>query len=167
MNVNSKGVFPCAQVAAQVMVKQANCVIVSMASESGLEGSEGQSVYAASKKRGQFPEPLVGKRVGQEKGVCSRCGAGILEATGLRALSYETVLTSAHGISIDELRVGYAKTSNTPMGRSRKLSEAANTAALLLSSRVSYTRGVTINVAIGKGERKRWLLNISLRVEVP
>jgi hypothetical protein len=109
----------------------------------------------------------VGKRVGQEKGVCSRCGAGILEATGLRALSYETVLTSAHGISIDELRVGYAKTSNTPMGRSRKLSEAANTAALLLSSRVSYTRGVTINVAIGKGERKRWLLNISLRVEVP
>ena len=105
----------------------------------------------------------MGKRVGQEKGVCSRCGAGILEATGLRALSYETVLTSAHGISIDELRVGYAKTSNTPMGRSRKLSEAANTAALLLSSRVSYTRGVTINVAIGKGERKRWLLNISLR----
>ena len=161
MNVNSKGVFPCAQVAAQVMVKQANCVIVSMASESGLEDSEGQSVYAASKNAVNSLNRLWAKEV------CSRCGAGILEATGLRALSYETVLTSAHGISIDELRVGYAKTSNTPMGRSRKLSEAANTAALLLSSRVSYTRGVTINVAIGKGERKRWLLNISLRVEVP
>ena len=49
MNGNSKGVFPWAQVAAQVMVKQANCVIVSMASERGMEGSEGQSVYAASK----------------------------------------------------------------------------------------------------------------------
>jgi len=92
----------------------------------------------------------VGKRVGQEKGVCSRCGAGILEATGLRALSYETVLTSAHGISIDELRVGYAKTSTTPMGRSGKLTEVANTVAFLLSDRASYIHGVTINVAGGK-----------------
>ena len=96
----------------------------------------------------------MGKRAGQEKGACSRCGANILEATGLLTLSYETALASARGISIDELRVGYAKTSNTPMGLSRKLSEAANTAALMLSGRVSYTRGVTINVAIGKARGK-------------
>ena len=152
MNVNSKGVFPCAQVAAQVMVKQANCVIVSMASESGLEGSEGQSVYAASKNAVNSLNRLWAKELGKKKG----CVVGAVPA-----------FWRQQGISIDELRVGYAKTSNTPMGRSRKLSEAANTAALLLSSRVSYTRGVTINVAIGKGERKRWLLNISLRVEVP
>ena len=49
MNVNLKGVFLCAQAAARVMVKQGSGVIVNMSSESGLEGSEGQSVYAASK----------------------------------------------------------------------------------------------------------------------
>ena len=167
MNVNSKGVFPWAQVAAQVMVKQANCVIVSKASERGMEGSEGQSVYAASKNAVNSLTRSWAKELGKKGVRVVGVAPGILEATGLRTLSYETALASARGISIDELRVGYAKTSNTPMGRSRKLSEAANTAALLLSSRVSYTRGVTINVAIGKGERKRWLLNISLRVEVP
>ena len=68
MNVNSKGVFPCAQVAAQVMVKQANCVIVSMASESGLEDSEGQSVYAASKNAVNSLNRLWAKELGKKKG---------------------------------------------------------------------------------------------------
>ena len=68
MNVNSKGVFPCAQVAAQVMVKQANCVIVSMDSESGLEGSEGQSVYAASKNAVNSLNRLWAKELGKKKG---------------------------------------------------------------------------------------------------
>ena len=49
MNVNLKGVFLCAQAAGRVMVKQGEGVIINMSSESGLEGSEGQSVYAASK----------------------------------------------------------------------------------------------------------------------
>lgn len=141
MNVNSKGVFPCAQVAAQVMVKQANCVIVSMASESGLEGSEGQSVYAASKNAVNSLNRLWAKELGKKKGCVVGAVPAFWRQQGYVHSATKTVLTSAHGISIDELRVGYAKTSNTPMGRSRKLSEAANTAALLLSSRVSYTRG--------------------------
>ena len=49
MNVNLKGLFFCAQSAARVLVQQRHGVIVNMSSESGLEGSEGQSVYAASK----------------------------------------------------------------------------------------------------------------------
>lgn len=68
MNVNSKGVFPCAQVAAQVMVKQANCVIVSMASESGLEDSEGQSVYAASKNAVNSLNRSWAKELGKKRG---------------------------------------------------------------------------------------------------
>ena len=47
MNVNVKGVFLCAQVAAREMASQGKGVIINMSSESGLEGSEGQSVYAA------------------------------------------------------------------------------------------------------------------------
>ena len=111
---------------------------------------KGKARLCRQQERGQFPEPLVGKSAGQEKGACSRCGANILEATGLRTLSYETALAYTRGISIDELRAGYAKTSTTPMGRSGKLTEVANTVAFLLSDRASYIHGVTINVAGGK-----------------
>ena len=56
----------------------------------------------------------------------------------------------APGITIEQLREGYAKTSTTPLGRSGKLTEVANTVAFLLSDRASYIHGVTINVAGGK-----------------
>lgn len=128
MNGNSKGVFPWAQVAAQVMVKQANCVIVSKASERGMEGSEGQSVYAASKNAVNSLTRSWAKELGKKGVRVVGVAPGILEATGLRTLSYETALAYTRGISIDELRAGYAKTSTTPMGRSGKLTEAANTA---------------------------------------
>ena len=49
MNVNLKGLFYCSQEAARVMLKSGKGVIINMSSECGLEGSEGQSVYAASK----------------------------------------------------------------------------------------------------------------------
>ena len=49
MNVNVKGLFFCSQAAAREMVKAGSGVIINMSSECGLEGSEGQSVYAASK----------------------------------------------------------------------------------------------------------------------
>ena len=39
---------------------------------------------------------------------------GILEATGLRTLSYETALAYTRGITIEELRAGYAKTALPP-----------------------------------------------------
>ena len=71
-------------------------------------------------------------------------------ATGLRTLSYETALAYTRGITIEELRAGYAKTSTTPMGRSGKLTEVANTVAFLLSDRASYVDGVTLNIAGGK-----------------
>ena len=51
---------------------------------------------------------------------------------------------------MEQVREGYAKTSTTPLGRSGKLTEVANTVAFLLSDRASYIHGVTINVAGGK-----------------
>ena len=75
---------------------------------------------------------------------------GILEATGLRTLAYETALAYTRGITIEQLREGYAKTTTTPLGRSGKLTEVANTVAFLLSDRASYIHGVTLNVAGGK-----------------
>ncbi len=48
-NVNLKGVFFCAQAVGRVLLKKVKELSLNMSSESGLEGSEGQSVYAATK----------------------------------------------------------------------------------------------------------------------
>ena len=150
MNVNPKGVFLCAQAAGRVMVKQGEGVIINMSSESGLEGSEGQSVYAASKNAVNSLTRSWAKELGKKGVRVVGVAHGILEATGLRTLAYEEALAYTRGITIDDLRAGYVKTYTTPLGRSGKLSEVANTVAFLCSERASYIHGVTINVAGGK-----------------
>ena len=150
MNVNLKGVYLCAQAAARVMVRQGAGVILNMSSESGLEGSEGQSVYAASKNAVNSLARSWAKELGKKGVRVVGVAPGILEATGLRTPAYEAALAYTRSISVDELRQGYSKTSTTPLGRSGKLSEVANTVAFLLSDRASYIHGVTLNVAGGK-----------------
>src|SRR5690625_3251283 len=49
--VNQKGPFLCAQAVARHMIKQNSGVIVNISSEAGIQGSRGQSVYAATKAR--------------------------------------------------------------------------------------------------------------------
>ncbi len=150
MNVNLKGLFFCSQAAGRVMVKNGGGVIVNMSSESGLEGSEGQSVYAASKNAVNSLTRSWAKELGKKNVRVVGVAPGILEATGLRTLSYETALAYTRGITIEQLRAGYSKTGTTPLGRSGKLSEVANLVAFLASERASYIHGVTINVAGGK-----------------
>ena len=150
MNVNLKGLFFCAQSAARVLVRQRHGVIVNMSSESGLEGSEGQSVYAASKNAVNSLTRSWAKELGKKGVRVVGVAPGILEATGLRTLSYETALAYTRGITVEQLRAGYAKTSTTPMGRSGKLSDVANVVAFMLSGRAGYVDGVTLNIAGGK-----------------
>ncbi len=150
MNVNVKGLFFCSQAAAREMVKQGSGVIINMSSECGLEGSEGQSVYAASKGAVNALTRSWAKELGKKQIRVVGVAPGILEATGLRVLSYETALAYTRGITIEQLRAGYNKTGTTPLGRSGKLSEVANLVAFLVSDRASYIHGVTINVAGGK-----------------
>lgn len=150
MNVNLKGVYLCAQAAAREMVRQGSGVVLNMSSESGLEGSEGQSVYAASKNAVNSLTRSWAKELGKKGVRVVGVAPGILEATGLRTQAYEDALAYTRGITVDQLRAGYASTSTTPLGRSGKLSEVANTVAFLLSDRASYIHGVTLNVAGGK-----------------
>ena len=150
MNVNLKGVFLCAQACGRVFVEKKSGVIINMSSESGLEGSEGQSVYAASKNAVNSLTRSWAKELGKKGVRVVGVAPGIMEATGLRTLSYETALAYTRGITIEKLRAGYASTSTTPMGRSGKLSEVANTVAFLSSDKASYIHGVTINIAGGK-----------------
>lgn len=150
MNVNVKGLFYCSQEAARVMLKQGYGVIVNMSSECGLEGSEGQSVYAASKGAVNALTRSWAKELGKHGIRVVGIAPGILEATGLRTISYETALAYTRGITVDQLRAGYSKTGTTPLGRSGKLSEVASTVAFMASEQASYIHGVTLNVAGGK-----------------
>ena len=87
MNVNVKGLFLCSQAAAKVMVKNGKGVIINMSSECGLEGSEGQSVYAASKNAVNSLTRSWAKELGKKGVRVVGVAPGILEATGLRTLS--------------------------------------------------------------------------------
>ncbi|SDX97418.1 SDR family oxidoreductase [Eubacterium barkeri] len=149
-NVNLKGIFFCAQAAARQMERQGGGVLINMSSESGLEGSEGQSVYAATKNAVNSLTRSWAKELGKHNVRVVGIAPGIMEATGLRTLKYETALAYTRGISIDELREGYSKTSTTPLGRSGKLSEVADVACFMASDRASYVHGITVNVAGGK-----------------
>lgn len=150
MNVNLKGLFYCSQATARIMKAKKCGVIVNMSSECGLEGSEGQSVYAASKAAVNALTRSWAKELGKFGIRVVGIAPGILEATGLRTISYETALAYTRGITIEQLREGYSKTGTTPMGRSGKLSEVASAVAFMASDKAGYVDGVTLNVAGGK-----------------
>ncbi|MBE6552711.1 MAG: SDR family oxidoreductase [Ruminococcaceae bacterium] len=150
MNVNLKGLFFCSQEAVRIMKAKGEGVVINMSSECGLEGSEGQSVYAASKAAVNALTRSWSKELGKFGIRVVGIAPGILEATGLRTISYETALAYTRGITVDQLRAGYSKTGTTPLGRSGKLSEVASTVAFMASEKASYITGVTLNVAGGK-----------------
>ena len=150
MNVNVKGLFFCSQAVARIMVKKQSGVIINMSSESGLEGSEGQSVYSATKAAVNGLTRSWAKELGKHHVRVVGVAPGILEATGLRTIAYEEALSYTRGITVEQLRAGYSKTSTTPLGRSGKLSDVASTVAFLASDKAGYIHGTTINVAGGK-----------------
>ena len=150
VNINFKGVFFCSQAAAREMLKSGSGVIINMSSESGLEGSEGQSVYAATKNAVNSLTRSWAKELGKHNIRVVGVAPGILEATGLRTISYETALAYTRGMTVDDVRAGYSKTSTIPLGRSGKLTEVADIVCYMASDRASYVHGVTFNIAGGK-----------------
>lgn len=148
-NINQKGTFLLSQAAARYMVKSKQGVIINMSSESGLEGSEGQSAYAATKAALYSYTRSWSKELGKFNVRVVGVAPGILEKTGLRTEAYETALAYTRNITVEKLRAGYTN-SSIPIGRDGKLSEVANLVAFLISDRAGYITGVTYNVAGGK-----------------
>ncbi|MHC4461276.1 MAG: sorbitol-6-phosphate dehydrogenase subunit [Planctomycetota bacterium] len=150
VSVNQRGFFLCAQAAARVMIKSGNGgVIINMASESGSEGSQGQSIYAATKAAAYNLTRSWAKELGKYNVRLVGVAPGVLEATALRSREYEQALAHTRGISVKELRERYKKAA-IPLGRSGKLSEVANTVCFLASDRSAYIHGTVINVSGGK-----------------
>lgn len=148
--VNVQSVFLMSQAVGRELLNNGKGVIVNMSSEAGLEGSQGQSAYSATKGAINGFTRSWAKELGKANIRVVGVAPGIMEATGLRTESYENALAYTRGITVEQLRKGYASTSTTPMGRSGKLSEVADLVSYLLSDKASYITGVTINVAGGK-----------------
>lgn len=153
VNINQKGVFFMSQAVARQMVKQRAGVIVNVSSESGLEGSEGQSCYAATKAALNSFTRSWSKELGKYGIRVVGVAPGILEKTGLRTPEYEEALAWTRNITVEQLREGYTKNA-IPIGRAGKLSEVADFVCYLLSARASYITGVTTNIAGGKTRGK-------------
>lgn len=149
-NINQKGVYLVSQAVGRELVKQGHGVIINMSSESGLEGSEGQSAYAATKAAVNSYTRSWAKELGKKGVRVVGIAPGIMEETGLRTIQYETALAYTRNKSVEQLREGYSQTSTIPLGRSGKLSEVADLVAYFISDRSSYISGVTVNVAGGK-----------------
>jgi len=150
VSINQKGLFLCTQAAARIMMKsEKGGIIINMASESGMEGSEGQSVYAGTKAAVYNLTRSWAKELGKHNVRVVGVAPGILEATALRSDEYERALAYTRGITVETLRSKYEQTS-IPLQRSGKLSEVAGTVCFLASDRAGYIHGTVVNVSGGK-----------------
>ncbi|AST57212.1 sorbitol-6-phosphate 2-dehydrogenase [Thermoanaerobacterium thermosaccharolyticum] len=149
VSINQKGTFLCAQCAAREMIKNRKGVIVNITSESGLEGSEGQSCYAGTKGAIYALTRSWAKELGKYGIRVVGVAPGIIEETGLRTNEYEESLAYTRGITVEKLREGY-NNSSIPLRRVGKLEEIANLVCFLASDRASYIHGVTYNISGGK-----------------
>lgn len=147
-DVNVKGVFLCAQAAARQMIRQGKGVIINMSSESGKEGSQGQSAYSATKGAIDAFTRSWAKEIGQYGVRVVACAPGIMEATGLRTPAYEEALAYTRGTTPDKLNTDYKK--SIPVGRPGRLDEVGYVVAFLASDRAGYIAGTTINISGGK-----------------
>jgi len=147
--VNVKGQFLCAQAASrQMLASGKGGVLINMSSESGLEGSEGQSVYAATKAANQNLTRSWAKELGNKGIRVVGVAPGIMETTSMRSDAYEESLAYTRGLTIEELRSKDG--SSIPLGRSGKLSEVSDLVVFLASERASYLHGTTVNISGGK-----------------
>lgn len=146
--INVKGVLLCAQACARQMLKQGGGVIVNMSSESGKEGSQGQSAYSATKGAVDSFTRSWAKELGKYNIRVLACAPGIMEATGLRTASYNAALAYTRGVKPEDLSTDYSKV--IPLGRDGKLDEVGDLVAYLVSDRASYIAGTTINISGGK-----------------
>ena len=146
--VNQTGMILCAQAAAAGMAAAGGGVIVNMASESGLEGSAGQSLYAASKAAVYSLTRSWAKELGPRGVRVVGVAPGPLEPTGMTGADYMTALARARDTTPEAIERGYA--SAIPLGRPGALTEVADVVLFLASPRASYVTGTVVNVSGGK-----------------
>lgn len=148
-NINVKGVFLCTQAVVKQFLAQGNGgTIVNMSSESSMEGSAGQSIYAATKNAVNSFTRSWAKELGSHNIRVVAMAPGILEETSMRSPAYNEALAYTRNTSVDNLTPDYSK--SIPLGRPGYLEEISDLAAYLASDRSSYITGTVVNITGGK-----------------
>lgn len=149
VNVNQKGVVFVTQAVVRHMIdKKIKGVIINISSESGMEGSVGQSLYSATKGAVNSYTRSWAKELGKFGIRVVGVAPGINEKTGLTTPEYNKALAYTRNISVDQLDYGYEK--SIPLGRVGKLDEIAYLVSFLASDKASYITGTVINITGGK-----------------
>ena len=147
-DINVRGMVYCAQACVRQMLKQGGGVIVGMSSESGKEGSQGQSAYSATNGARDSLIRSWAKELGPYNIRVVGVAPGIMEPTGLRSPAYNAALAYTRGVKVEDLSTDYRKV--IPLGREGKLDEVGNLVAFLVSDRAGYISGTTVNISGGK-----------------
>ncbi|MCI9353465.1 MAG: SDR family oxidoreductase [Firmicutes bacterium] len=147
-DVNVKGVLFCTQAVVKKQLKQGKGVIINISSESGMEGSAGQSIYAATKSAVNCFTRSWAKELGIKNIRVVGVAPGIMEKTNMRTEKYNEALAYTRGIKVDEISTDYTK--SIPLARAGKLNEVADLVSYLISDRADYITGTTINITGGK-----------------
>jgi len=148
LGVNLKGPVLFSQEVTRYFVKAKKGVIVNVASEAGQEGSEGQSVYSATKAALINFTRSWAKELGKHNIRVVAIAPGILEETGLRTPEYEEALAYTRNMTVEQLNGDYSK--SIPIRRIGELTEVADLVCYLSSEKSSYITGTTINISGGK-----------------
>lgn len=147
--VNQKGmVFVTQAVVRDMLARKAKGVIINISSESGMEGSVGQSLYSATKGAVNSYTRSWAKELGKFGIKVVGVAPGINEKTGLTTPIYNAALAYTRNINEDQLDTGYEK--SIPLGRVGKLDEIAYLVSFLSSDKSDYITGTTINISGGK-----------------
>ena len=100
----------------------------SMSSESSMEGSAGQSIYAATKNAVNSFTRSWAKELGSQSIRVVAMAPGILEETSMRSPAYNEALAYTRNTSVDNLTPDYSK--SIPLGRPGYLEEISDLAEL-------------------------------------
>lgn len=146
--INVKGAFFAAQNVARHLTTSGTGVIVNISSEAGVEGSEGQSAYSATKGAINSFTRSWGKELGKHGVRVVGVAPGINEPTGLTTPAYNEALAYTRGTTADKLNTDYSKV--IPLGKPGTLKDIADLVTYLVSDRASYVTGTTYAVTGGK-----------------
>lgn len=152
VDINMKGTMLMSQAVTRVMVEQKHGVIVNMSSCAGLNGSQGHSIYAATKAAIVSFTLSWAKELAPHNIRVVGIAPDILERTPSN--NDEKYRAQAYGRGWDvntpaeKFFEGYKK--SIPLGRPGFLHEVSNVVNFLVSDYSSYVTGVTIPVAGGK-----------------
>lgn len=152
VDVNMKGTLLVSQAVVRIMVEQNYGVIINMSSAAGINGSQGHSVYAATKAAINSYTLSWAKELSKYNIRVVSVAPDVLERTP--ANNDEKYRAQAYGRGMDintpaeHFFQGYKK--SIPLGRPGFLYEVSNLVNYLVSDHSSYITGIIIPVAGGK-----------------